>query len=91
MIAVRARIHGKVQGVGYRAWTVREATSLQLDGWVRNRIDGTVEALFVGDEQNVKAMLDRCLKGPLLARVKHVETEPAQGITEKGFQQKPTV
>ena len=89
--AKRARIYGRVQGVSYRAWTVREATALQLDGWVRNRTDGTVEALFVGEEDVVGLMLERCLKGPLLAKVEKVEIEPAQGITEKGFEQKPTV
>ena len=89
--AIRVTIHGRVQGVGYRAWCVRTAVSLQLDGWVRNRADGTVEALLVGQHEAVEDMLARCSEGPLLARVEKVISESAQGITEKGFAQKPTV
>ncbi|HLU91475.1 MAG TPA: acylphosphatase [Pedomonas sp.] len=89
--AVRARISGRVQGVWFRKWTVQNATELQLDGWVRNREDGTVEALFVGPDATVDEMLRRCWSGPDRAEVTNVEVEPSPGITAKGFTQKPTV
>lgn len=89
--AVRARISGRVQGVWYRKWTVQNATELGLDGWVRNRLDGTVEALFVGPEATVDEMIQRCRQGPERAEVTGIQLEPALGITPKGFTQKPTV
>ncbi len=89
--AVRARIYGKVQGVWYRGWTEGEAKKLGLIGWVRNREDGTVEALFVGPEAAVEAMLARCQDGPPAAAVERVETEPARGLTPSRFDIKPTV
>lgn len=61
---VRAEIHGRVQRVGFRAWTEREARARGLDGWVRNRADGTVEAVFAGSEAAVEAMLAACADGP---------------------------
>ncbi|MFC7049956.1 acylphosphatase [Emcibacter nanhaiensis] len=90
-IARRLIIHGRVQGVWYRAWTVENASELGLDGWVRNRADGTVEALLVGSEMNVREMIKRCFRGPDRARVKEIEEFPAKGITASGFTQKPTV
>ena len=54
-------------GVLYRAWTVRMAARFGLRGWVRNRADGTVEALVIGDEPSVAAMVDACRRGPLAA------------------------
>lgn len=89
--AVRARIFGRVQGVWYRAWTCENATELGLDGWVRNREDGTVEALFVGPEATVDEMVHRCWQGPENAEVKDIALESTPGITAKGFVQKPTV
>jgi acylphosphatase len=85
------RISGRVQGVGYRAWTEREARTRSLGGWVRNRRDGTVEALFVGTDAAVAAMIEACWKGPRLSEVIAVEvdnTEPASRMTS--FQQRPT-
>lgn len=89
--AVRLRIEGRVQGVGYRAWTVRQATSLGLSGWVRNRRDDTVEALLVGPSDQVEKMIEKCRRGPDLSRVTSVVQEPAQGIVADGFRQMPTV
>src|SRR5262249_52467947 len=60
----RVVIRGRVQGVGYRAWTEYAALDLGLEGWVRNRRDGTVEALFAGSADAVEAMLDACRQGP---------------------------
>ncbi len=71
--AVRVVIHGRVQGVWYRGWTERNATDLGLSGWVRNRRDGTVEALFVGAGDRVQDMIRRCNEGPPPARVDQVE------------------
>ncbi|NVJ71069.1 MAG: acylphosphatase [Alphaproteobacteria bacterium] len=91
IIAVRARIYGKVQGVWYRGWTEEEANRLGLHGWVRNRLDGTVEALFYGRADMVGLMLELCKNGPPAADVERVEQEPAQGITPYRFEVKPTV
>jgi acylphosphatase len=65
-------ISGRVQGVGYRAWTVDEARSRGLQGWVRNRRDGSVEAVFAGDATIVDAMIAACWNGPSMARVTDV-------------------
>lgn len=70
---VHVRIEGRVQGVGYRAWTERAARELGLAGWVRNRRDGSVEAVFQGDEARVADMLARCARGPEAAAVRGVE------------------
>jgi acylphosphatase len=70
---VRVRIAGRVQGVGYRYWTDAAAHDLGLTGWVRNRRDGSVEALFSGTAGSVAEMLRRCRAGPAAAAVSEVE------------------
>ncbi len=70
---VHVRITGRVQGVGFRAWTEQRAGRLGLAGWVRNTSDGAVEAVFSGEAEAVTAMLDACRKGPQGARVDGVE------------------
>ena len=70
---VRVRIEGGVQGVGFRLWTERVADDLGLTGWVRNRRDGSVEALFCGPADHVADMLQRCRQGPPSARVTEVK------------------
>ena len=90
-IARRLRITGRVQGVAYRAWTVETARRLGLNGWVRNRSDGSVEALAVGPVSAVEDLIERCRQGPSMARVEDVAVEEAQGIVANGFVQKPTV
>lgn len=83
--AVHVRIEGRVQAVGYRAWVEDEAVALGLDGWVRNRRDGAVEAVFGGDPDAVAEMLRRCRNGPPAARVSRVEIV-AEGIpVDSGF------
>jgi acylphosphatase len=77
--------------VWYRGWTVREATARGLDGFVRNRLDGSVEALFVGAVSGVDEMIGLCREGPPAAEVAAVDVAPAEGITPRGFTQKPTV
>lgn len=70
---VHVTIHGRVQGVGYRSWTVKNAQKMGLTGWVKNRTNGTVEALFCGDEHAVEAMVLKCEQGPLAAKVTHLD------------------
>jgi acylphosphatase len=70
-------ITGRVQGVGYRAWVEPRARAHDLEGWVRNRRDGSVEALFAGPADAVSEMVAVCRRGPSSARVDHVVDEPA--------------
>jgi acylphosphatase len=70
-------IRGRVQGVGYRAWVEQQASAHHLEGWVRNRKDGGVEALFAGPAAVVTGMIASCRRGPASARVDHVQDEPA--------------
>ena len=89
MTARRVIIAGRVQGVGYRDWMQREATRLGVHGWVRNRRDGTVEALVSGEEAAVQALLSACRRGPRLARVDAITEEFAEPPTEPGFRRLP--
>jgi acylphosphatase len=88
---VQVRIEGHVQGVWYRGWTVHEATRRGLHGWVRNRTDGSVEALFAGPKALVDEMLEACLKGPPSARVTAVHPRPADEPEKPGFHALPTI
>ena len=72
------RITGRVQGVCYRAWTMDEARSLGLSGWVRNCSDGAVEAVFEGNDELVQRMIQMCHDGPPLARVTGVAVTPRE-------------
>ena len=74
----RVTIRGRVQGVGYRAWVDRQARRLGLQGWVRNRRDGSVEAVFEGAEEVVTNMIASCRRGPPSSRVDEVAEEAAQ-------------
>lgn len=76
MSAIRqVTIRGRVQGVGYRAWVDYEARARDLEGWVRNRRDGSVEALFAGPADVVAVMIAACRRGPVSARVDDVGDE----------------
>ncbi len=68
-------IRGRVQGVGYRAWVEQQAMARDLEGWVRNRRDGSVEALFAGPADVVSDVIARCRRGPSSARVEAVQDE----------------
>jgi acylphosphatase len=70
-------IRGRVQGVGYRAWVEHRARAHGLEGWVRNRRDGSVEALFAGPADVVSDIIALCRRGPSSARVEAVQVEPA--------------
>jgi len=87
---VLVRIEGRVQGVWFRGWTVDEASRLKLDGWVRNRRDGSVEALFAGRAQAVDKMLAACRRGPPAASVDEVSVSPADPPARAGFRELPT-
>lgn len=89
-VAVRLCIFGRVQGVGYRAWLTRIAEDSGVDGWTRNRTDGSVEALLHGDPATVRAVVERCQQGPRLARVERIEQSPDGSIPDEGFVQRPT-
>lgn len=85
MTARRVVIAGRVQGVGYRDWMVREAAGHGVRGWVRNRTDGSVEALVAGEEEAVRALISACRRGPLLARVDGIVEDVAEAPVEPGF------
>ena len=84
------RIEGRVQGVGFRDWIRREAERLGLQGWVRNRRDGSVEALVAGQEAAVQALLTACRRGPPQARVERITETLAEPPDEPGFRRLPT-
>ena len=87
MSEARARvvIHGRVQGVFFRAETRDRARSLGLDGWVRNTGDGSVEAVFEGDRDRIESMLVWCRRGPALAQVDSVDVDWQTPTGERGF------
>ena len=70
--AVRAKIEGRVQGVNFRMATYQAAENLGVSGWVMNKPDGSVEAFFEGNADNVDAMVNWCHKGPPIASVENV-------------------
>jgi acylphosphatase len=90
-LQARLTITGRVQGVGYRYWAMKTALGLGLTGWVRNRRDGTVEALIVGEDGAVGAMISACRHGPRMASVDAVDVEPVDlDVLPLGFTQLPT-
>src|SRR6185312_410505 len=88
---VRVRLEGRVQGVGFRYWTERVATDLGLDGWVRNRRDGGVEAVLSGTANRVAEMLERCKAGTRSARVDFVKVLDEPAPPAAGFEVRRTV
>ena len=72
-VSVKLVIHGRVQGVWFRESTRKQAVELGVYGWVKNRVDGTVEALIEGPEDSVKKLIDWCHKGPPYAKVDQVD------------------
>lgn len=79
-----------MQGVGYRLWTQRTAVELGLSGWVRNRRDGAVEAVFQGPDVRVAAMIARCKGGPAGSAVTRVEVLAEGGGAFTGFEVRET-
>ncbi len=91
MRTVRLRIEGLVQGVGFRAFVEREAAQRGIDGWVRNRRDGGVEAVLAGPAAQLDAVIARCAMGPRGARVDMVKVLDDPGPVAPGFEVRPTV
>ena len=87
---IRLRITGSVQGVGYRLWAPRAAAHLSRRGWVRNRSDGSVEALATGAPDAVAAMVEACRRGPSGACVTSVTVIDAEDDGSRGFGTLPT-
>ena len=89
--ALHVIIDGRVQGVGFRAYVEREAKQRSLRGWVRNRSDGSVEAVFSGEEEDVQSMIVACHRGPRMSLVRNVKSEPHPPGDWRGFDVWPTV
>jgi acylphosphatase len=89
--SMRLRIEGSVQAVGYRYFAMEEARKLSLDGWIRNRSDGTVEALVSGPTKSVEAFVAACARGPDGSRVKSIDLHNAEPPEEKGFHRRPSL
>jgi acylphosphatase len=91
IIARQITISGKVQGVFFRGWTVASAKELALTGWVRNRLNGDVEAFVQGEEEAVLNFLERAKAGPPAARVASVSALEARVAGYQRFEQQPTI
>jgi len=87
---LQVTIRGRVQGVGYRAWMMRQAAGLGLRGWVRNRADGSVEALVIGARESVERLVAACGQGPLGARVTDVTVSSTADDGSDGFSARAT-
>ena len=85
MKRVHVRIYGLVQGVFFRANTKKMAEKLGINGWVRNMPDGSVEAVFEGDDDAIEKMIKWCHHGPAMARVERVYVEYEEPRGEKEF------
>ena len=84
--AMHVFVSGLVQGVFYRSWTEETAKELGLKGWVRNLLDGRVEAVFEGEKSKMEKMLELCRKGPTHAKVESVEVMKEQPFGFEGFE-----
>lgn len=87
----RLRVTGQVQGVGFRDWAVSEAGRRGLDGWVRNRSDGSVELMVAGSDANVQGMLGACTHGPEGAVVTNIDIVNEKERPAPGFLRKPAL
>jgi acylphosphatase len=91
MRTVLLTIRGQVQGVGYRYWAERKAAELGIRGWVRNRLDGSVELLASGNDDAVAALIEACRRGPRAAAVTAVDVADAEDDGSVGFSARPTM
>lgn len=78
--AIHVIIEGKVQKVGYRDWAINTASELGITGWVRNKRDGTVEALFYGETTQIRKMIEYCYQGPSRASVSEIHITPLEPL-----------
>lgn len=91
MATVRVIVRGNVQGVGFRDYAQMQALALRLDGWVRNRSDGTVEAMVSGEPALIERMMIALRVGPPHSAVSNVRSMPEEGAkVERGFRVLPT-
>jgi acylphosphatase len=91
MICRTLRITGRVQNVFYRGWFVEQAESLGVTGWVRNRADGSVEALVSGPSEMIEAIVAKARQGSPASRVEGVVVSEAPDAVFDGFEQRPTL
>lgn len=89
--AMQITVEGHVQGVGFRWWVVEQARRLGLEGWVRNRRDGRVEVLAIGEADDIARLRDACGSGPAGASVRSVIVDAAEDDGSTGFEQKATL
>jgi acylphosphatase len=88
--AVRIEVFGRVQGVGFRAFTHRTARRQGVRGWVRNRLDGSVEALLIGADDAVAMVIEHCRRGPPKSRVDRLDRFAAADDGATDFVERPT-
>jgi acylphosphatase len=91
MITMSIRIEGDVQGIGFRDFAVREANARKLRGWVRNRSDGSLEAVASGPQTIVEEFISVCMKGPHGARVTALNLEKTETPSQIGFIRRPSL
>jgi acylphosphatase len=84
-------VKGFVQGVGFRDFLVMAAQANKLDGWVRNRSDGSVEALVCGATKAVESFVQAATQGPAGAKVQHIDLHRSEAPCEEGFRRRPTL
>ncbi|WP_417688824.1 acylphosphatase [Roseibium sp.] len=90
LVSAYVTVIGRVQGVGYRAWCAREAERLGLHGWIRNRLDGSVEAIYHGRAERVEEMVRLSAKGPRWAKVEQILSTPCDAPDVAGFIRRPS-
>ena len=88
MKRIHISIYGHIQGVFFRANIKELALRLKINGWVRNTLDGAVEAVFEGDDKDIEKMLSYCNKGPVGSKVEKVNVKEEEVKYEKGFEVK---
>jgi acylphosphatase len=89
--SLKVHVHGFVQGVGFRDFLTMAAQQNKLDGWVRNRADGSVEALVSGPQKAVENFVGQAAKGPQGARISAVDLHNSEPPAEKGFNRRPSL
>jgi acylphosphatase len=89
--SLKVQVHGFVQGIGFRDFLIMSAQAQKLDGWVRNRSDGTVEALVSGPTKAVEIFVSHATKGPPGAKVSAVDLHNSEPPKDKGFVRRPSL
>jgi acylphosphatase len=89
LTTMRVRVEGKVQGIGFRAYAVRQALALNLKGWVRNRADGAMESFITGEVKDVERFVQACMKGPEGAKVTNIDLIADTDPGSEGFVELP--